>query len=94
MSKIVECFRHFPGVIRSGHPTVSFAAWSTYRGSIIEDHSLDFGLGNGSPLARIYDLDGYVLLLCVPYTSNTSFHLAEYRLDLREEISQEGPVKE
>jgi aminoglycoside 3-N-acetyltransferase len=51
-------------------------------------------LGNGSPLARIYDLDGYVLLLCVPYTSNTSFHLAEYRLDLREEISQEGPVKE
>jgi aminoglycoside 3-N-acetyltransferase len=30
-------------------------------------------------LARIYDLDGYVLLLGVPYGNNTSFHLGEYR---------------
>ncbi len=28
-------------------------------------HTLEFGLGEGSPLARVYDLDGFVLLLGV-----------------------------
>ena len=31
-------------------------------------------------MARIYALDGWVLLLGVGYESNTSFHLAEYRV--------------
>jgi len=38
-----------------------------------------FGLGNESPLAKIYDLDGYVLLLGVDHDKNTSLHLAEVR---------------
>ncbi len=37
------------------------------------------GLGEGSPLARIYELDGCVLLLGVDHARNTSMHLAEYR---------------
>ena len=42
--------------------------------------------GNGntcehSPLARIYDLHGSVLLLGVGHSNNTSIHLAEYRAD-------------
>lgn len=94
MGKIVECFRNFPGVVRSNHPTVSFAAWGKYRNTIIETHLLDFGLGEHSPLARVYDLDGYVLLVGVSYSSNTSFHLAEYRLGIRQEISNEAPVME
>ena len=36
--------------------------------------------GEGSPLARVYDLDGRILLLGVAYDRNTSFHLAEYRI--------------
>ena len=46
---------------------------------IVDDHSLDFGLGESSPLARIYDLNGFVLLLGASHGSNTSMHLAEYR---------------
>jgi aminoglycoside 3-N-acetyltransferase len=35
--------------------------------------------GEASPLARLYDLDAWVLLLGVGYQRNTCFHLAEYR---------------
>jgi aminoglycoside 3-N-acetyltransferase len=76
---IVECFRHAPGVRRSSYPSVSFAAWGRQSHRIVADHSLDDDLGEGSPLARIYDLDGQVLLLGVGHDNNTSLHLAEYR---------------
>ena len=49
------------------------------RGRITAGHTLENMLGESSPLARIYDLDGHVLLLGVGYDRNTSFHLAEYR---------------
>jgi ATP/maltotriose-dependent transcriptional regulator MalT len=41
--------------------------------------SLAYGAGERSPLARVYDLDGHVLLLGVDHANNTSLHLAEYR---------------
>jgi aminoglycoside 3-N-acetyltransferase len=94
LGKIVECFRHFPGVMRSDHPSLSFAAWGASKEKIIQNHSLDFGLGDQSPLARIYELGGYVLLLGVPYAHNTSFHLAEYRSRLRPQIYEEAPIGE
>ena len=36
-------------------------------------------MGESSPLAHVYDLDGSILLLGVGYDRNTSLHLAEYR---------------
>lgn len=78
---IPECFRKQKGVLRSSHPQVSFAARGAHTAAIIEDHTLDFGLGEGSPLARLYDLNGWVLLLGVGHRSNTSLHLAEYRAE-------------
>jgi len=63
MGAIAETFRAQNGVRRSGHPHFSFAAWGKHAADITQPQPLDFGLGDVSVLARIYRLDGRVLLL-------------------------------
>ena len=82
MGKIAETFRKQNSVIRSIHPQRSFCAIGPQASHIIDNHSLAFGFGECSPLARIYDLHGFVLLLGVGHSNNTSIHLAEYRADV------------
>jgi aminoglycoside 3-N-acetyltransferase len=94
MGAIVECFLRFPDVIRSAHPRDSFAARGPNAARIIDDHALAYALGEHSPLARIYELDGEVLLLGVDHGNNTSLHLSEFRADLpiTDWISEGSPM--
>ena len=91
MGAISECFRKQDGVLRSNHPQVSFAANGKNANYVTGSHRLEFSMGEGSPLARLYELDASVLLLGVSHGSSTSIHLAEYRADYpRKKIVQSG----
>ncbi len=79
MGQVVECFRQHRATIRSNHPTDSFVANGPLAIEILADHPLTPGLGEGSPLSRLYALDAKVLLLGVSHANDTSLHLAEYR---------------
>lgn len=90
MGRIPELFRTAPGAQRSHHPHSSFAAWGRQAGFVTDGHALTFSLGEKSPLARVYDLNGRVLLLGTE--NNTSLHLAEIRAGTRPVTSFSGPV--
>ncbi len=92
MGIIPEVFRTLPDVKRSNHPVYSFSAWGKEKNNILEKHSLNNGLGECSPLARIYDLDGYILLLGTNYDSNTSMHLSEHRIGVFPKIKRKSPM--
>jgi aminoglycoside 3-N-acetyltransferase len=82
MGAVAECFRDYPDAIRSEHPLYSFAAWGENAEAIVEGHTFENAMGEDSPLARIYERDGAVLLLGTDHATNTSLHLAEYRSDV------------
>lgn len=81
MGAVAEMFRKWPGAKRSDHPARSVAAYGKYADYLTENHDLSNIFGDGSPIGKLYELDGYVLLLGVGYDKNTSLHLADARAE-------------
>ena len=79
MGTVAELFRQWPGSLRSDHPARSVTANGKYAAYLTEHHDLSNIFGDGSPIGRLYELDGYVLLIGVGYDKNTSLHLADAR---------------
>lgn len=79
MGAVAEMFRQWPETCRSDHPARSVAANGKYAQFLTKDHDLSNIFGDGSPIGRLYELNGYVLLLGVGYDKNTSLHLADAR---------------
>ncbi len=69
-----EAFRHLPGVLRSNHPTHSFAVWGRKCREVLSTHRDANPLG---PLKKLNVLQGHVLLLGAGLDAVTAIHLAE-----------------
>jgi aminoglycoside 3-N-acetyltransferase len=66
-----------PEALRSNHPTLSFAAVGRNAVFLTDNAPFHYPLGTNSPLARLYQLNGAILLLGVDHTVNTALHTAE-----------------
>lgn len=82
------------GCYNSNHPNCGFIAYGRLAEYITENHSLDFPLGDNSPLGKMYNLPSYILLIGVDYDNCTAMHLGECRSGKRAIIMQGAAVNE
>ena len=72
-----EIVRKRPGVFRSGHASHSTAAIGKHAKTLTENHDPCVAVGLNTPLHKLWQMDGKILLLGVTHRVNTSVHLAE-----------------
>jgi aminoglycoside 3-N-acetyltransferase len=73
-----EFLRTTPGALRSGNPGASVAALGARAAWITADHPLDYGYGEASPLAKLVEAGGRVLMVGAPLDTMTLLHHAEH----------------
>lgn len=76
--RVPEAVRTWPGAAHSRHPACAFAAVGARAEWLVEAQSLDEGYGDGSPLHRLVEAGGDVLVLGAPLETVTLLHYAEY----------------
>jgi aminoglycoside 3-N-acetyltransferase len=81
-SILTEYLRTTPGARRSANPEKSMAAVGARAEWLTADHPLDYGFGPGSPLEKLCQAGGDVLLLGTPFDSVTLLHYAECLADV------------
>ena len=77
-SILTEYLRTCPRAYRSSNPEASCAAVGAQAKWLTENHPLQYGYGPGSPLAKLCEQRGKVLLLGAPFGSITVLHHAEH----------------
>ncbi|HLU55545.1 MAG TPA: aminoglycoside 3-N-acetyltransferase [Pseudonocardia sp.] len=77
-----EFLRTTPGALRSGNPGASVAALGARAEWFTADHPLDYGYGPGSPLAKLVEAGGRVVMIGAPLDTMTLLHHAEHLADL------------
>lgn len=75
---LAEFIRTTPGAQRSGNPGASVAAIGARTHWFTADHPVDYGYGEGSPLAKLVEAGGKVLLVGAPLDTMTLLHHAEH----------------
>lgn len=91
MGVVADTFRRLPGVLRSDSPH-AFAAIGPQADRITAPHPVEIPHGPDSPVGRIHDLDGQVLLLGVGHDANTTVHLAENLAGVRYRLASVATV--
>jgi aminoglycoside 3-N-acetyltransferase len=75
-------FMTYDDVYRSDHPVKSIAAKGKMAEYITSTHPLHESEGVRSPLHKLYELRGYVLMIGIGLVSCSALHLAEFMADL------------
>ncbi|UAK26512.1 aminoglycoside 3-N-acetyltransferase [Sphingomonas nostoxanthinifaciens] len=75
---IAEFVRTMPGARRSGNPGASVAAIGRLADWITADHPQDYGYGEGSPLAKLIEANGRILMVGAPWDTMTLIHHADH----------------
>ena len=78
VGRIPERIRTWPGAKRSSHPEASMVAIGARAEWIVDPQPWDFPYGPGSPLARLVESGGQVLMLGAPLDTITLLHHAEH----------------
>lgn len=93
---LAEFLRTWPGAVRSASPGASVAAVGGRAGWITADHPIDYGYGVGSPLAKLVEAGGKVLMIGTPLDTMTLLHHAEHlaRVPGKRVIRYEVPFAE
>lgn len=73
-----ETLRNWPGAVRSDHPDAGVVAIGARAEWITADHPFQYGYGEGSPLAKVVEAGGKVLMLGAPLDTITLLHYAEH----------------
>lgn len=81
-SILAEYLRTWPGARRSDHPEKAMAAVGAKADWLTAGHPRNYGFGPGSPLAKLCQADGKVLLLGAPLNTLTLLHYAEHLADV------------
>jgi len=80
---LAEVVRGWPGAQRSLNPEASVVALGAQAEWLTRDHPLDYGYGTGSPLEKLVEARGLVLMLGAPLDTLTLLHYAENRAQMR-----------
>jgi len=89
-----ELLRTTPGALRSGSPGASMAALGGEAEWFTADHALDYGYGPQSPLGKLVEARGKVLMLGAPLDTMTLLHHAEHLADFpnKRVLRYEAPI--
>lgn len=77
-SILTEYLRTRPNAYRSINPGASMGAIGAQAQWLTQDHPLQYGYGQGSPLAKLVEAGGKVLILGSPIEGLTLIHHAEH----------------
>jgi aminoglycoside 3-N-acetyltransferase len=75
--RLPERIRTWPGAVRSRQPEAGVVAVGRRAEWIVADHPMDDAYGAGSPLAKLVEAEGQVLVLGAPLSTLTLLHHAE-----------------
>jgi aminoglycoside 3-N-acetyltransferase len=83
---IAEFVRTMPGARRSANPGASVAAIGKLADWITADHRLDYGFDKDTPISKLVEVGGRVLMVGAPWDTMTLVHHADHLADIPDKL--------